>query len=99
MGTDIIGVQEEDGELLFLRPVNAGSVVATVALLGEPKVLTVRASAFKAAEPGEGPRGRRNPGQRGGTAASYRGDSPRLAHIVATGRDRGARRWFPAAAA
>jgi electron transfer flavoprotein alpha subunit len=53
MGTDIVGVLEEGGKLLFLRPVNAGSVVATVALLGEPKVLTLRASAFKSAEPGE----------------------------------------------
>jgi electron transfer flavoprotein alpha subunit len=53
MGTDIIGVQQENGEPVFLRPVNAGSVVATVALLGEPKVLTVRGSAFKSPEPGE----------------------------------------------
>jgi electron transfer flavoprotein alpha subunit len=53
MGTDIIGVQEDNGELVFLRPVNAGSVVATVTLVGEPKVLTLRASAFKSPEPGE----------------------------------------------
>ncbi len=53
MGTDVVGVQEENGQLLFLRPVNAGSIVATVALMGEPKVLTLRASAFKSPEPGE----------------------------------------------
>jgi electron transfer flavoprotein alpha subunit len=53
MGTDVVGMQEENGQMLFLRPVNAGSVVATVALQGEPKVLTVRASAFKSPEPGE----------------------------------------------
>jgi electron transfer flavoprotein alpha subunit len=53
MGTDVIGVQEENGQRLFLRPVNAGSVVATVALLGEPVVLTLRASAFKSPEPGQ----------------------------------------------
>jgi electron transfer flavoprotein alpha subunit len=53
MGSDIIGVKQDGGELTFLRPTNAGGVVATVRLLGEPKVLTVRASAFKAPEPGE----------------------------------------------
>lgn len=53
MGTDIVGVREEGGELLFDRPMHAGGVVATVRLLGEPKVLTVRGSAFAAAQPGQ----------------------------------------------
>ena len=53
MATDIIGFHAEGDDLTFRRPMNAGSVVATVRLLGEPKILTVRPSAFTAPEPGE----------------------------------------------
>ncbi|OHB85644.1 MAG: hypothetical protein A2V98_14005 [Planctomycetes bacterium RBG_16_64_12] len=53
MGSDIVGTSPDGDPSVFLRPTNAGTVVARVRLLGEPKVLTVRASAFKAAEPGE----------------------------------------------
>lgn len=53
MGTDIIGFDGEGDDLTFRRPMNAGSVVATVRLLKEPKVLTIRAAAFEPPEPGE----------------------------------------------
>jgi electron transfer flavoprotein alpha subunit len=53
MGTDIIGFDRDADGFIFRRPMNAGSVVATVRLLGEPKVLTVRAAAFEAPDPGE----------------------------------------------
>ncbi|HIG30946.1 MAG TPA: electron transfer flavoprotein subunit alpha/FixB family protein [Verrucomicrobiales bacterium] len=51
---DIIGHDNRDGELLFQRPMYAGSVVATVRLIGTPKILTVRPSSYPpSAETGE----------------------------------------------
>ena len=46
MVSDIIGVQLEGGDLVFRRPMFAGSVIATVKLSGAIKVATVRSAAF-----------------------------------------------------
>ena len=57
MAGDVTGYSFSNGELLLRRPMYAGAAVATVALIGRPRVITVRASAFPAAEvlaqPGE----------------------------------------------
>jgi len=49
MASDIVGTIEEDGELLFKRPVWAGSAIALTELTTEKKVVTVRVSAFDSA--------------------------------------------------
>ncbi|MBA3963976.1 MAG: electron transfer flavoprotein subunit alpha/FixB family protein [Chthoniobacterales bacterium] len=46
MVTDVLALEQENGETAFRRPVNAGSMLATVRLSGERRVLTVRATAF-----------------------------------------------------
>jgi len=49
MASDIIGTLEEDGELLFKRPVWAGNAIALVEVNTDIKVITVRTAAFDAA--------------------------------------------------
>ena len=49
MASDIIGAVEEDGDLLFKRPVWAGSAIALTEVTTEKKVVTVRVSAFDSA--------------------------------------------------
>jgi electron transfer flavoprotein alpha subunit len=51
MAGDVIGHSFVDGELLLRRPMHAGSTVATVALAAGPRIITVRASAYRPAEP------------------------------------------------
>ena len=51
MAGDVTGYSFMNGELLLRRPMYAGAAMATVALTGRPLVITVRASAFPAAEP------------------------------------------------
>ena len=51
MAGDVTGYSFANGKLLLRRPMYAGSAMATVALTGRPLVITVRASAFPAAEP------------------------------------------------
>src|SRR5437763_13295733 len=51
MAGDVTGYSSVDGELLLRRPMYAGAATATVALTRQPWVITVRASAFPAAEP------------------------------------------------
>ncbi len=49
MASDIIGTAEEDGELLFKRPIWAGSAIALTEITTDKKVVTVRVSAFDVA--------------------------------------------------
>jgi electron transfer flavoprotein alpha subunit len=51
MLTDVIRVLPGEGSLRFQRPVYAGNAIATVELLGSPRVFTCRATAFPAPEP------------------------------------------------
>jgi electron transfer flavoprotein alpha subunit len=51
MAGDVTGYSFVNGELLLRRPMYAGAAMATVALTGRPLVITVRASAFPAAQP------------------------------------------------
>src|SRR5438874_7158579 len=51
MAGDVTGYSVGNGELLLRRPMYAGAAMATVALTGRPLVITVRASAFPAAQP------------------------------------------------
>jgi electron transfer flavoprotein alpha subunit len=46
MASDVIGHEFRDGRLMLRRPMYAGAVTATVELLGAPKVITVRPSAY-----------------------------------------------------
>ncbi len=55
MAGDVVGHSFEDGELLLQRPMYAGAVLATVALCGEPKIVTVRPSAYPLREATETP--------------------------------------------
>ena len=50
MASEVIGHQFRDGQLCFRRPLFAGAVVATVALLGRPHVVTMRPSAYPVAQ-------------------------------------------------
>lgn len=51
MASDVVAHEVRDGELLLTRPMFAGSVLATVKLLGGPKIVTVRGSAYESGEP------------------------------------------------
>ncbi|MEX0320982.1 MAG: electron transfer flavoprotein subunit alpha/FixB family protein [Puniceicoccaceae bacterium] len=55
MASDIVGHEEVGEDLVLKRPMFAGELLARVRLSGEVKVLTVRASAYDAAEPLETP--------------------------------------------
>ena len=46
MVTDVLAIEEKDGSIAYRRPINAGSMFATVRLEGDRRVLTVRATAF-----------------------------------------------------
>ena len=51
MAGDVTDYSFMNGELRLRRPMYAGAAMATVALTGRPLVITVRASAFPAAQP------------------------------------------------
>src|SRR5436190_23821273 len=51
MAGDVTGYSFANRELLLRRPMYAGAAMAAVALTGQPQVITVRASAFPAAQP------------------------------------------------
>ena len=48
MVTDVLAIEEKNGSTSYRRPVNAGSMLATVKLEGDRCVLTARATAFEA---------------------------------------------------
>jgi len=48
MVTDVVAIEAMDGSILYRRPINAGSMLATVKVEGDRRVLTVRATAFEA---------------------------------------------------
>jgi electron transfer flavoprotein alpha subunit len=51
MASEVVGHEISNGQLLLRRPVYAGAVTATVILHGSPQTITVRPSAYPAAEP------------------------------------------------
>ncbi|PYL09151.1 MAG: electron transfer flavoprotein subunit alpha [Verrucomicrobia bacterium] len=48
MVTDVLAIEEKDGAISYRRPINAGSMLATVKVEGERRVLTARPTAFEA---------------------------------------------------
>ena len=48
MVSDVLAIEEKNGSTSYRRPVNAGSMLATVKLEGNRRVLTARATAFEA---------------------------------------------------
>ena len=48
MVTDVLAIEEKAGSISYRRPVNAGSMLTTVKVEGDRRVLTVRATAFEA---------------------------------------------------
>ena len=48
MVTDVLAIEEKDSAISYRRPINAGSMLATVKVEGERRVLTARATAFEA---------------------------------------------------
>src|SRR5690349_5790211 len=48
MLTDVIAIEKTNDAFAYRRPTYAGSMIATVALAGERRVLTIRTSAFSA---------------------------------------------------
>ena len=48
MVTDVVAIEEADGAISYRRPINAGSMFATVKVEGERRVLTARSTAFEA---------------------------------------------------
>ncbi len=51
MLTDVMAIEEKEGAISYCRPVSAGSLLATVQLQGEKRILTIRAAAFTAPLP------------------------------------------------
>jgi electron transfer flavoprotein alpha subunit len=51
MLTDVLAITKADNGISYQRPINAGSMLATVQLAGERRVLSIRASAFAAPQP------------------------------------------------
>src|SRR5215472_8310346 len=47
MVTDVVAIEETDGSISYRRPINAGSMFATVKVEGDRRVLTIRATAFE----------------------------------------------------
>jgi electron transfer flavoprotein alpha subunit len=47
MVTDVVAIEKMDGSISYRRPINAGSMFATVKVEGDCRVLTVRATAFE----------------------------------------------------
>ena len=50
MASDVTGHTFEEGELQLERPIYAGAAVATVSLLGTPKIVTIRPSSYAPVE-------------------------------------------------
>jgi len=50
MVTDVLALEEVDGATVYRRPINAGSMLATVKVEADLRVLTARATAFEAPE-------------------------------------------------
>ena len=48
MVTDVLAIEEKAGSISYHRPINAGSMLATVKVEGTRRVLTIRATAFAA---------------------------------------------------
>lgn len=48
MVTDVLAIEEIDGSIAYRRPINAGSMLATVKVACDRRVLTARATAFEA---------------------------------------------------
>ena len=48
MVTDVLALEKVDGATAYRRPINAGSMLATVKVDGDRRVLTARATAFAA---------------------------------------------------
>ena len=48
MVTDVLALEKIDGATAYRRPINAGSMLATVKVEGDRRVLTARATAFEA---------------------------------------------------
>jgi electron transfer flavoprotein alpha subunit len=55
MASDVLGHEIRDGRLLLRRPIYAGGIIATVALVGSPQVITIRPSAYAPLTPRETP--------------------------------------------
>jgi electron transfer flavoprotein alpha subunit len=55
MAGDVTGYTFANGDLFLRRPMHAGAAVATVTLTAGPRIITVRASAFRPAEPRSAP--------------------------------------------
>src|SRR4029434_3511143 len=55
MVTDVVAIEKMDGSISYRRPINAGSMFATVKVEGDRRVLTVRATAFEAPAADAGP--------------------------------------------
>ena len=53
MASDVVDHEVSDGEVLYRRPMFAGSAIATVRLLGGPQVVTIRDSSYEPTEPGQ----------------------------------------------
>lgn len=51
MASDITGHSFEEGDLQLERPIYAGAAVATVSLLGTPKIVTIRPSSYSPVGP------------------------------------------------
>src|SRR5262245_39781082 len=46
MVTDVVAIEEMDGSISYRRPINAGSMLATVKVESDRRILTARATAF-----------------------------------------------------
>jgi electron transfer flavoprotein alpha subunit len=55
MVTDVLAIEKIDDSISYRRPINAGSMFATVRVEGDRRVLTVRATAFEAPAPDAAP--------------------------------------------
>lgn len=51
MASDVVDHEVSDGEVLYRRPMFAGSAIAKVRLLGGPQVVTIRDSSYEPSEP------------------------------------------------
>src|SRR5436309_8067397 len=47
MVTDVVAIEEMDGSISYRRPINAGSMLATVKVESDRRILTARATAFE----------------------------------------------------
>src|SRR6266705_7089045 len=47
MVTDVVAIEKMDGSISYRRPINDGSMFATVKVEGDRRILTVRATAFE----------------------------------------------------